>query len=197
MDVDVLRRCVRGGAALMFCATLAAPVAAQATRPAEKLVYVIAPGDALQLFVWREPELTRDVTVRLDGKITVPLVGEVQAAGRTPEQLGNEIAAGLKRFLAAPQVTLSVKEANASRFFIIGRVARPGVFPLAGRTTLLQALALAGGLAEFAKGDRIIIIREDQGAESTVVINYKKLEAGTEIAQNNVALRPGDTILVP
>jgi polysaccharide export outer membrane protein len=183
---------------LALCMGLAGSLAAQTPRAvSEKPVYSIAPGDGLQLFVWREAELTRDVTVRLDGKISVPLLGDVQAGGRTPEQLANEIATGLKRFLAAPQVTVSVREANASRFFVMGHVTRPGVYPLAGRTTVLQALALAGGLAEFAKSDRIMLIREDQGADNMVIVNYKKLEAGTEVAQNNVLLRPGDTILVP
>jgi polysaccharide export outer membrane protein len=188
------------GLTLMLCGLATASNAAAQAAPARAdrgAAYLIGPGDALQLFVWKEPELTRDVTVRLDGKITVPLLGDVQAGGRTPEQLGAEISTGLKRFLAAPQVTLAVKEANASRFYVIGRVARPGAYPLAGRTTVLQALALSGGLAEFAKADRILIVREEGGSDNLVVVNYKKLEAGTEIAQNNVALRPGDTIVVP
>jgi polysaccharide biosynthesis/export protein len=173
-------------------------VSAGTPAPADRPPYVIGPGDALQLFVWKEPDLTRDVTVRLDGKITVPLLGDVQAAGRTPEQLGLEIGAGLKRFVAAPQVTLAVKETGAGRFYVVGRVARPGAFPLAGRTTVLQALALSGGLLEFAKAERILVIREE-GAETEgpVVVNFKKLEAGSEIARNNVALRPGDTVVVP
>lgn len=184
-------------AAVLACG-LAGPAAAQAPRPQSSgPAYLIGAGDGLQLFVWKEPELTRDLTVRLDGKITVPLLGDVQAAGRTPEQLSSDIGTGLKRFLAAPQVTLAVKDANAGRFYVIGRVARPGAYPLAGRTTVLQALALSGGLVEFAKAERILIVREDQGAENMVIVNYKKLEAGTEISQNNVVLRPGDTILIP
>jgi polysaccharide export outer membrane protein len=175
------------------------PASGAPPAPPDRPAYVIGPGDALQLFVWKEPDLTRDVTVRLDGKITVPLLGDVMAAGRTPEQLGLEIGAGLKRFVATPQVTLAVKETGAGRFYVVGRVARPGAYPLAGRTTVLQALALSGGLLEFAKADRILVIREEGGAdtEGPVVVNFKKLEAGSEIARNNVALRPGDTVIVP
>ena len=169
-----------------------APAAHAAEAP-----YLIGEGDALQLFVWKEPELTRDVTVRLDGKITVPLIGDVQAVGRTPEQLGQEIATGLKRFLAAPQVTITVKDASGSKFYVIGRVARPGAFALAGTTTVLQALALSGGLLEFAKADRILVVRKERGTETLLRVDYKKIEAGAEMTQNNVVLRPGDTIVVP
>jgi polysaccharide export outer membrane protein len=175
----------------------AAPQAPAPARATSEAPYLIGEGDALQLFVWKEPELTRDVTVRLDGKITVPLIGDVQAVGHTPEQLGQEIAVGLKRFLSAPQVTLTVKEANGSRFYVIGRVARPGVFPLAGTTTVLQALALSGGLLEFAKADRILVVRKERGTETLLRVDYKKIEAGADMAQNNVVLRPGDTIVVP
>jgi polysaccharide biosynthesis/export protein len=168
-----------------------------AATPTPDAPYLIGAGDGLQLFVWKEPELTRDVVVRLDGKITVPLLGDVQAVGRTPEQLGQEISAGLKRYLAAPQVTLTVREASGSRFYVIGRVARPGVFPLASNTTVLHALALSGGLLEFAKADKIIVIRRDRGGETLLKVDYKKIEAGTDVAQNNITLQPGDTIVVP
>jgi polysaccharide biosynthesis/export protein len=192
------RTIVRVLLAGVLSSSAAAPVwaAPQAPAPARE-AYLIGEGDALQLFVWKEPELTRDVTVRLDGKITIPLIGDVQAVGRTPEQLGQEIAVGLKRFLAAPQVTLTVREANGSKFYVIGRVARPGVFPLAGTTTVLQALALSGGLAEFAKAERILVVRKERGTETLIRVDYKKIEAGAEMSQNNVVLRPGDTIVVP
>lgn len=184
--------------AASFFSISAAPALAAPQAPAARgEAYLIGEGDALQLFVWKEPELTRDVTVRLDGKITIPLIGDVQAVGRTPEQLGQEIAVGLKRFLAAPQVTLTVREANNNKFYVIGRVARPGVFPLAGTTTVLQALALSGGLAEFAKSDRILVVRKERGTETLLRVDYKKIEAGAEMSQNNVVLRPGDTIVVP
>lgn len=167
------------------------PVGAQETTTSSD--YVIGPGDALQLFVWKEADLTREVTVRLDGKITVPLLGDVEAAGRTPQQLGVEVGNRLRKFFEAPQVTVGLAHAGSSRFFVLGQVSKAGAFPLTGRTTLVQALAQAEGFKEFAKLDRIVIIREDQ---SFVTVNYKKLETASDISQN-VVLRPGDAILVP
>lgn len=178
-----------------------APAAAQPPAPsrsAEQVEgdYVIGPGDVLQIFVWKEPDLTRDVTVRVDGKITVPLLGDLAAAGRTPQQLGTDLGKALGRFLSSPQVTLGVSQANSSRFYVMGQVNTPGVFPLAGRVTVLQGLALAGGLREFAKADGIQIIRQVTGTQTFIPVNYKKLEDGRDISQN-ILLRPGDTILVP
>jgi polysaccharide export outer membrane protein len=160
------------------------------------LEYRIGTGDVLQLFVWKEPDLTREVTVRFDGKVTVPLLGDVTAAGRTPQELGDDIARSLARFLAAPQVTLGVGQANSARFHVLGQVARPGEFPLTRRMTVLQALAVAGGFKEYAKTDGIVIIRQAGEVETTLAVNYKRLEAGRDLSQN-VLLHPGDTILVP
>lgn len=172
----------------------AAPAATVPVAPGE---YRIGAGDVLQLFVWREPELSREVTVRTDGKMTVPLLGDAEAAGRTPRQLASELSASYARFLSSPQVTVGIAQANSSRFYVIGQVPKPGEFPLSGRLTVLQGLALAGGLKEFAKGDGIVIVRRDPaGNESAISVNYKRLEGGRDLAQN-VALRPGDTIVVP
>lgn len=192
-----------GAALVLQCglfSTLSSPLSAQppAARGNEIVEgdYVIGPGDVLQIFVWKEPELTRDVTVRVDGKITVPLLGDLPASGRTPQQLGAELGKALGRFLSAPQVTLGIAQANSSRFYVMGQVNTPGVFPLAGRVTVLQGLALAGGLREFAKAENIQIVRQSQGVQSFIPINYKRLEDGRDITQN-VLLRPGDTVLVP
>ena len=160
--------------------------------------YEIAPGDVLQVFVWKEPELTRDVTVRLDGKISVPLLGDVTAAGFTPQRLGDELARSLSRFVETPRVTIGVSQAVSSRFYVLGQVAKPGEFRLVVPTTVLQGLALAGGFREFAKSDDIVIIRQQHGADAQVVlpVNYKKLAEGKDVSQN-VMLKPGDTIVVP
>jgi polysaccharide export outer membrane protein len=158
--------------------------------------YLIGSGDVLQLFVWKEPELTRDLKVRLDGKITVPLLGDVEAAGRTPPQLGADLAQRLGRFIEAPQVSVGVGQANSSRFYVIGTVNKPGDFPLTGRTSVLQGLALAGGFREFAKTDGIVIVRREMAGETVIPFSYKRLESGKDISQN-IALRPGDTIVVP
>lgn len=161
-----------------------------------KLDYLIGPGDVLQIFVWKEPELTKDVTVRLDGRVTVPLLGDTEAAGRTPQQLAEELAKSLGKFLESPRVTVGVNQANSTRFYVVGQVGKPGEFPLTGRTTVLQALALAGGFKDFAKTDNVIIIRQDRAGQNVIPVNYKKLEEGKDVSQN-VLLRPGDTIVVP
>jgi polysaccharide export outer membrane protein len=164
--------------------------------------YRIGTGDVLQLFVWKEPDISRELTVRVDGRVTVPLLGEVQAAGRPPLDLAQELTKLLERFLTAPQVTVGILRTNTVRFFVLGQVARPGEFPLAGRTTILQALAMAGGFRDFAKTDSILIVRVDEGSpggqlvQSFVPFNYKRLEDGKDASQN-VLVRAGDTILVP
>ncbi len=166
--------------------------------------YHIGPGDLLKFFVWKEPDLSGELQVRFDGKVTVPLLGDLDATGRTPEQLSAEVLKALKRFLAAPQVTVSVVNSNGARFYVLGQVARPGDFPLRGRTTVLQGLALAGGFREFAKTDSMVIVRQDKGfllpkgrpSETFIPVNYKRLESGKDVGEN-VLLRPGDTILVP
>jgi polysaccharide biosynthesis/export protein len=170
----------------------------------DALAYRIGQGDMLRVFVWKEPELSGELQVRFDGKVTIPLLGDVEAAGRTPEQLAGEVSKAFRKFLAAPQVTIGVVSANNARFFVLGQVSRPGDFPLRGRTTVLQGLALAGGLREFAKTDSIVIVRQDKGfflpkgrpSETFITVNYKKLESARDVGEN-VVLRPGDTVLVP
>ncbi len=175
--------------------TAAAPQPA-ARGADQKIEYLIGPGDLLQIFVWKEPELTRDVMVRIDGRITVALLGDVEAAGRTPQQLGEELAKSLAKFLETPRVTVGIAQANSTRFFVLGQVFKSGDFPLSGRTTVVQGLALAGGFREFAKTDNIVIIRQERNGQTIIPVNYKKLEDGKDTSQN-VVLRPGDTIVVP
>jgi polysaccharide export outer membrane protein len=185
-------------AVLGFSVSLAA---AQAGPPREadkgqEGEYLLRPGDVVQVFVWKEPDLTRDATVRLDGRITMPLLGDIEASGRTPQELGNELATRLQKLLENPVVTVSLAQPNSSRFFVIGMVNQPGGFPLTGRVTVLQALALAGGFKDYAKTDKILIIRGASGSPTATPFNYKKIEDGSDLAQNAV-LRAGDTILVP
>ena len=190
-------------------ATSAASATAQAAPAgaapaAEVQDFLIGGGDVLELFVWKEQELSRHLTVRFDGKVTVPLLGDVQASGLTTAQLATEITKRLARFLSAPQVTVAVSSASSARFYVLGQVTKPGEFPLGGRTTVLQALAIAGGFAQYAKTESIVIVRQDRGVlapkgrrqEQYLQVNYKKLEAGKDLSEN-IVLRPGDTILVP
>lgn len=170
------------------------PEAPAAASPADE--FRIGAGDVLQLFVWKEPELSREVTVRVDGKVTVPLLGDVAAAGRTTRQLATELQSLLGRYLEAPQVTLELKQANSSRIYVLGMVANPGVYPLNQPTTVVQGLAFAGGFKEFARTEDILIIREGETGAVAISVNFKKIEAGRDLAQN-VTLRAGDTIVVP
>lgn len=174
----------------------AAQAPAKPERQDQRVDYQIGPGDVLQIFVWKEAELSKDVTVRLDGRVTVPLLGDVEAAGRSPQQLADELAKSLGKFLESPRVTVGVNQANSTRFYVVGLVGKPGEFPLSGRTTFLQALALAGGFKDFAKTESILVIRQDRTGQNVIPVNYKKLEDGKDMSQN-VVLRPGDTILVP
>jgi polysaccharide biosynthesis/export protein len=196
-------RTLVGAVWLLSASAMAAPQTAESgPTPAQPAAgeprgdYVIGSGDVLQVFVWKEPDLSRDVAVRLDGKITVPLAGELQAAGRTPAQLATELEQLLSRFLTSPRVTLGVAQPNSARFYVIGAVLRPGEFPLTSRLTVLQGLALAGGFREFAKTDGIVIIRRDGENQRFLPVNYKRIEGGRDPSQNLV-LSPGDTILVP
>jgi polysaccharide export outer membrane protein len=153
-------------------------------------------GDVLQLFVWKEPDLSKDVTVRGDGKVTVPVLGDIEAANKTPAELAATLTKLYLKYLAAPQVTVAVLQPTVARFYVLGQVSRPGDFVLNGRTTVLQGLALAGGFREFAKSDEIVIIRREGGREVSTPFNYKRVQQGKDLTQNFV-LRPGDTILVP
>ena len=197
-----MRRVLRLGVAAMLGAAAPPAIAAQVVgEPApaaveELAAYYVAPGDVLRIAVWQEPELSSDVFVRLDGVITVPLAGDVRAAGKTTSQIATEIQARLRAFLEAPQVTVTVSQAVSARFYVIGEVTTSGTFPFTGRITVLQALALAGGFREFAKRERIVLIREKHGERKAIPFNFRDLEAGINLEQN-IALEAGDTVIVP
>jgi polysaccharide export outer membrane protein len=169
-----------------------APAAAAEVAPE----YFIAPGDVLKIAVWREPELSVEAFVRLDGRITVPLLGDIMAAGRTPNDLAAEIQSRLSRFLEVPQVTLSVSQAISARFYVLGEIAKPGIYPIPSRVTVLQALALAGGFREFAKKESVLIIRHRGAQQVAIPFNFKEVEAGVKLDQN-IYLESGDTLVVP
>ena len=158
--------------------------------------YVIGPQDVLDISVWKEPELTRAVPVRPDGKISMPLLNDVQAAGRTPLQLDADITAELKKFVAEPQVTVTVSIINSQRVFILGEVTRAGAYPLLPNMTVLQALSSAGGLTIYASVKKIYVLRVEEGKQVKHPFNYKDVLAG-KAADQNIVLRAGDTIVVP
>lgn len=169
----------------------ATPPLPMAPPPAE--AYRIGSGDRLQLFVWREAELTRELTVRIDGFVTVPLIGDVPAAGLTPTEVSSAVQKKLAQYVNNPNVTVGVLAAQSAQFFVVGRVARPGAYALDKPTQFLQALALAGGFLEFAKADRILVFR---GGGRAIPVNYKKLENGEDTSEN-ISLQSGDTVVVP
>lgn len=158
--------------------------------------YVIGAQDVLDINVWKEPSVSRTVPVRSDGKISLPLLDDVQAAGLTPMQLTASLTEKLKKFLEDPQVTVIVTQINSQRVYIIGQVMRPGAFPLLPNMTILQALATAGGLAQFANGKKIYLLRTEGGKQARYNFNYKDVLSGRK-PEENLVLKTGDQIVVP
>ncbi len=159
--------------------------------------FVIGPADVLAISVWKEPEISRTVPVRLDGKITLPLVGDLTASGLTTDQLQAAIHEKLTPFLTNPEVTVIVQEAKSKKVNIVGKVSKPGAYDLAKPTTVLDAIALAGGLGDFAKSSKIYVLRTDANGQSQrLKFNYKQVLKGKNPGQN-VELKPHDTIVVP
>lgn len=156
--------------------------------------YRVGPEDLVEIRVWKEPELSISTPVLPDGRISVPVVGELVAAGRTVKELEREIEAGLKRVLTSPIVSVSVKEVNAARVFIIGEVTHPGVYPIRGKLTVLHALALAGGMTAFADKDEVTVLRrESTGEERRFGWSYDQAVRGGQPFE----LEPGDVVVVP
>ncbi len=173
-----------------------APGTDQSSKPHDG-TYVIGASDMLSINVWKEQDVSRIVPVRSDGKISLPLVGEIQASGRTPLQLEQEITSKLKTYISDPQVTVMVQESKSQKFNVLGMVAKPGAYPLVSSTTVLDAIALAGGFRDFAKKKSIYVLRKDAlGQPQRVPFNYKDVIDGKG-AQQNIQLQADDTIIVP
>jgi len=158
--------------------------------------YVIGPQDMLDISVWKEPDLTRTVPVRPDGKISLPLLDDVQAGGLTPAQLKAEITQRLKKYFTDPRVTVTVTTIASQRIYVLGEVTRAGAYPLLPEMTLLQALSSAGGFTQFANTKNIYLLRVENGKQVKHPFNYKDVVNGKNTAQNTV-LKAGDTIVVP
>jgi polysaccharide export outer membrane protein len=158
--------------------------------------YVIGTEDVLDINVWKEPEVSRTVPVRPDGKISLPLLNDVQAAGLTPMQLGAVVTEQLKKFMAQPQVTVIVTTINSRRVYVLGEVNRGGYIPLMPNMTVLQALSSAGGFTQFANQKQIYVLRYEDGKQIRYAFNYKQAVQGKDGTQN-IILKPGDTIVVP
>jgi polysaccharide biosynthesis/export protein len=158
--------------------------------------YKIGPLDVLRIDVWKEPEISRIAPVRPDGKISLPLLNDVQAAGLTATQLSAFITNGLKEYITNPQVTVGVQEINSRRVYVTGEVNRSGALPLLPNMTVLQALSSAGGFSQFAKLKNIYVLRIEDGKKVKHFFNYKEVVAGRNQDQD-IQLRPGDVIVVP
>lgn len=159
--------------------------------------YVIGPEDVLAINVWKEPDISRNVPVRPDGKISLPLVGELQASGLTASKLQDVIAQKLKDYISNPQVNVIVQEVKSRSFNIVGKVSKPGSYELAKPMAVLDAIALAGGFQDFAKVNKIYVLRRmPDGSQQMLPFNYKLVIKGKRLDEN-VALQSGDTIVVP
>ena len=175
-----------------------APTAGQAAAQAvaNDPEYKIGPQDVLRIDVWKEAEISRTAPVRPDGRISLPLLNDVQAAGLTPTQLATVITDGLKKFITNPQVTVGVTEINSRRVYVTGEVTHQGAFPLLPNMTVLQALSSAGGFSQFAKLKSIYVLRTEDGKQMKHPFNYKDVVSGKK-PESNIPLLPGDVIVVP
>jgi len=174
----------------------AAPAAVPAKPATDDPNYLIGAQDVLDISVWKEPEVSRTVPVRPDGKISLPLLNDVQAAGLTPSQLAAQLTESLKKFVANPQVTVIVTTINSQRIYILGEVTRAGAYPLLPGMTVLQALSSAGGFTQFANMKKIYLLRQENGKQEKHPFNYKDVIGGKNVEQN-ILLKAGDTIVVP
>ena len=158
--------------------------------------YVIGPTDVLSVVVWGERDLSSEVTVRPDGKISLPLINDIVAAGLTPEQLRQRLTDSAKRFVESPEVTVVVRQVNNNRAFIMGQIRTPGPFVLSGPTTILQLIAMAGGFTDFADKKHVLITRVENGVQRAFTFNYDDVVKRQDMRQNLI-LKAGDTVVVP
>src|SRR5262245_4888588 len=191
---------------MAWCGGIAAPAGAQqlqhaaappaaAADSAAPAKFVIGVGDVLSITFWRDERLSRDVLVRPDGKIALPLINDISAAGYTPEQLATALSAAATKYITEPDVTVMVKEIHSRRVFVVGEVVTPGAATLTGAMTVLQVLGVAGGLHEYADKKHIIILRSERGQQKRFTFNYEEVLQGKNMKQN-ILLQPDDTIVV-
>jgi len=186
-------------AGLLGCADISNEVLQELARPPNE--FLLGPEDVLEIVVWRNKDLSREVIVRPDGKISMPLIGDVQASGRTAEQLAERIAEGLKEFKETPTVSVSVKAVNSYTLYMVGEVARPGKFQLKSYVTVLQAIAMAGGFTQFASRNKMQVIRNSANGdriphEIHIPVRYDDLLNGVGVPDNFI-LKSGDIVVVP
>ena len=180
-------------------AGVAVPLAAQQKGAAEGPGYLIGPEDVLEIAVWGNTDVTRTMPVRPDGKISLPLLNDVQAAGLTPMQLRNALVAALEKYMPSPMLSVIVREVHSFKVTVLGEVKTPGRYELRSRATVLDVLALAGGLSQFASKNRITVVRHDGETTRELSYDFEKItaRAGKGAGQDNFCVEPGDIIIVP
>jgi polysaccharide export outer membrane protein len=171
----------------------ATPAVAPVVTPPD---YVIGPDDVLGSVFWRDKDMTAEVAVRPDGKISLPLLNDIQAAGLTPPQLRDRLTEEAHRYIEDPNVTVVVRQINSRKVFITGQVAKPGPYMLSAPTTVLQLISMAGGVAEYAKSKKIVVMRTENGRQMSYPFNYDEVVSRRKL-QQNIELKPGDTVIVP
>jgi len=197
----------------MAISAIAKPAVAQSSAPATAAIvggpatapvapvspsadYVIGPDDRLSVLFWRDKDISADVVVRPDGKISLPLLNEIQAAGFTPEQLRTHVADAASKYIEQPNVTVVIREIHSRNVYITGKVTKSGTYTLAGDMNVMQLIALAGGVLEYADDRNIVVIRSEGGRQQYHRFNYRDV-IGHKNPQQNIQLRPGDTVVVP
>ncbi len=169
---------------------------AEATAANTATSYIVQPGDVLSISVWKEKDLQGDVSVRPDGGLNFPLVGDIAAAGKTVEELRKDIAAKIGKYVPDPVVTVIVKQSLGYQIFVIGKVNKPGAFPAARNIDVMQALSIAGGPTPFASLNKIKILRRNNGELKSIPFKYSQVEKGKDL-QQNIILKGGDVVVVP
>ena len=172
-----------------------APATPNAAAGPASTGYVIGPSDMLTVTVWKEPTLSGNILVRPDGMITMSLIGDVQASGLTPLQLADQITAKLKKFIQDPNVSVVVGEVHSKVIYLLGEVGKKGPVEMTSGMTLLDAIAAAGGLTDYANAKKMYILRDEAGKHEKILVHYKEALKGD--SQFNLILEPGDTIVVP
>ena len=169
---------------------------AKTSSDAASSYYTIRPEDTISISVWRQPDFSATLPVRPDGRITLPLVGDVVAAGKTPTQLASDLTAALKTYIEQPRVSVTVAQVSARKVYVLGEVNRPGPIVMTPSMTVLEAIAAAGGPTAYANSKKMFVLRNENGKESKLPFNYKDALKG-KLADQNIALKPSDTIVVP
>lgn len=186
----------RAGTGAQGASTIARGSPASSSVDALPADYLIGPDDVLSIVFWREKDISADVVVRPDGRISLPLLNDVQAAGLTPEQLRVVLDKAAEKYLEDPRATVVVKQINSRRVFITGQVAKQGPYPLMSGMTVMQLITVAGGLLDFADEDNISVVRKENGRNVSYRFNYSEVKRRRNLTQN-IELKPGDTVIVP